>query len=314
VTAAGESATRLRSTTLADELRAQLAIAPRIAAFSLKARSAIPLGGQRPDAVAWFDDDGAWVTSTAFSKEPVPAVADFVAHHPVERDFGRVWDRALPKAVYLYDDPPVGLRPAKDEMTQSFPHIVKGSEAHPGSVFYDQWQSSPFADDYLARMGSTVADTLNFGKGAGPNLLAIGFSSLDKVGHDYGPQSHEIQDILVRLDRTLGDLFAALDRLVGAGNYTVALTADHGVAPVPEQMRAMGIDAGRLSAEAIVARAEQSLARLLGPGTHVQKFVHNYLYLEAGVYAELRSRAGAWRAFADDLRAVPGVLKAYSPR
>jgi ABC-type ATPase involved in cell division len=54
-------------------------------------------------------------------------------------------------------------------------------------------------------------------------------AALDKVGHDFGPNSHEIQDVLIRLDRTLGGLFAGLDRLVGAGNYTVALTADHGV-------------------------------------------------------------------------------------
>src|SRR5262249_10565313 len=87
----GESAARLRVTTLADELRSQLDTPPRIAAFSLKARSAVTLAGHHPDAVLWFDDEGAWVTSTAFSKGPVPEVAEFIARNPVEKDFGRVW-------------------------------------------------------------------------------------------------------------------------------------------------------------------------------------------------------------------------------
>ena len=126
-----------------------------------------------------------------------------------------------------------------------------------------------------------------------PNLLAISFSSLDKVGHDYGPHSHEVQDILVRLDRTLGELFAALDRQVGPGNYTVALSADHGVPPVPERSLALGIDAGRVSTEAIVSRAEQSMTESLGAGKHVSAFVHDYLYLEPGVVDQLRSHPAA---------------------
>ena len=68
------------------------------------------------------------MTSTAFSKGPVPEVADFIAHNPVEKDFGKVWDRALPKDAYLYEDPTVGLRPARGGMTPSFPHVVKGPE------------------------------------------------------------------------------------------------------------------------------------------------------------------------------------------
>jgi hypothetical protein len=78
----GESAIRLTAPTLADELRAQLDPAPRIAALSLKARAAIPLGGQHPDAIAWVTGN-AWVSSTAFSEGSVQAVASYVAAHPV---------------------------------------------------------------------------------------------------------------------------------------------------------------------------------------------------------------------------------------
>jgi predicted AlkP superfamily pyrophosphatase or phosphodiesterase len=313
----GESAVRLRTSTLADELRAQLDAPPRIAAFSLKARSAVTLGGHRPDAVVWFDDEGAWVTSTAYSKNPIPEVADYIARNPVEKDFGKVWDRALPKDAYLYEPTAVGLRVGKG-MTPTFPHIVKGGEGTPDREFYDQWQSSPFADEYLARMALSVYQSIsakdkpaNSARRSGPNLLAVSFSSLDKVGHDYGPNSHEVQDILVRLDRTLGELLAGLDRQIGAGNYVVALSADHGVPPTPERSLAMGIDSGRMASSAIGARAERFLVKLVGEGKHVLASMHDYLYFDQPTVEYLRAHPDARKALLDDLRELPGVLKAY---
>jgi predicted AlkP superfamily pyrophosphatase or phosphodiesterase len=312
VVAAGESTARLQLPTLADELRAQRSPAAHHIAFSLKPRSAVTLGGRRPDAVIWLDDTGSWTTSTAFTAAPLPAVADFLRRNPVDASFGTTWNRALPRDAYLYEDPAVGMRRPKGGMTPSFPHVVKGTAAQPDQMFYDQWQSSPFADEYLAKMALSVAESAGYATLPGPNLIAISFSSLDKVGHDYGPASHEVQDVLIRLDRTLGDLFAGLDRLVGAGQYTVALSADHGVAPVPERSLEQGLDAGRVRVETILTAAEDSLAKTLGAAKHVTTFVHNYLYLEPGVYEKLQANPAAMRAVLNDLTRVPGVLRAYS--
>jgi predicted AlkP superfamily pyrophosphatase or phosphodiesterase len=312
ILAAGESAARLQLPTLADELRAQRSPAGHTIAFSLKPRSAVTLGGRRPDAVAWLDDTGSWMTSTAFAAAPVPAVADFLRRNPVDASFGTTWDRTSRSETYLYEDPAVGLHPAKGGMTPSFPHVVKGNAERPDQMFYDQWQSSPLADEYIAKMALSVAEAHGYATLPGPNLIALSFSSLDKVGHDYGPSSHEVQDILIRLDRTLGDLFAGLDQLVGAGRYTVALTADHGVAPVPERTLAQGLDAGRVRVEAVMAAAEESLTKTLGVGKHLTTFVHNYLYLEPGVFEKLQATPGAMRTLLTDLTRVPGVLRAYS--
>ena len=111
VSGVGDSAANLRTSTLSDELRAQLSPAARVLGFSLKARAAIPMAGHRPDAVAWFDDSGAWVTSTAFSNARVPEVADFVRRHPVEDDYGKTWEPSLPANAYLFEDPAVGVHP-----------------------------------------------------------------------------------------------------------------------------------------------------------------------------------------------------------
>lgn len=311
LTGIGESTARFELPTLADELRAQRSPAGHAIAFSLKPRSAIPLGGRRPDAVAWFDDHGAWATSSAFSAAPIPAVADFIARNPIERDLNRTWELALPEKDYLYENPTVGLKTVRGGMTLAFPHVLKGAGEEPDQQFYDQWQSSPFADEYLAKLSLSVATAMGFGAQQGPNLIGIGFSTLDKVGHDFGPHSREVQDILIRLDRTLGDLFDGLDRLVGPGAYTVALTADHGVAPVPERAVALGLDAGRIRMETLRATLEESIAKALGAGKHLTTIVGNSIYFEPGVYDRLQA-AGALRAVLADLAKVPGVLRAYT--
>src|SRR6202040_2692794 len=114
----------------------------------------------------------------------------------------------------------------------------------PDAAFYEQWASSPFSDTYLTKFAETAVDSLGLGQGGGIDFLAISYSSVDYVGHEFGPRSREIEDILIRLDKDLGNLFAHLDAKVGRGNYVVALSADHGVVPIPEDMQSTGADAG----------------------------------------------------------------------
>ena len=270
------------------------------------------MSGRKPDAVAWFDDTGSWVTSSAFANGPVPAVAEFIRRNPVENDLGKTWDLALEPDAYRYDEQTEGRRPAKGGMTASFPYLVKGEADAADRIFYERWQSSPFADRYLVRMALSVARSFGYGTLPGPNLIAVSFSSLDRVGHDYGPNSHQVQDTLIRLDETLGELFDGLDRLAGPGQYTVAFSADHGVGPIPEQSIREGLDAGRINVDQLKAAAEASMTKALGTATRVSAFQHNYLYLEPGVYEKLRASPDAMRAVLGDLTRVPGVLRAYS--
>ena len=307
----GDSAAALRTSTLADELRVQLSPSARLIGFSLKARAAIPLVGRRPDAVAWFDDSGTWVTSTAFSSAPVPEVAEFIGRHPVENDYGKTWERTLPSSAYLYEAPAIGVH-ASVGKTATFPHSLRGASNGPDRGFYAQWQSSPYSDEYLSQMALDVATRMRFGHGDQTDMIAIGFSALDKVGHDFGPDSHEIQDVLIRLDRTLGVFLAGLDRLVGADNYTVALTSDHGVSPIPERMKAAGVDAGRVATVDVTTAIETSLRRTLGQGRYVAGIVDGEVYLRDDAFDRMRSNPAAGSAVRRSVQAIPGVLDVYT--
>ena len=89
-------------------------------------------------------------------------------------------------------------------MTKDFPHIVKGTGSEIAGAFTDAWESSPYSDAYLAALAAAAIDGMKLGRGAGSDFLGISFSSLDKVGHDFGSESHEVQDVLIRLDRRDG--------------------------------------------------------------------------------------------------------------
>lgn len=308
----GQSARPLLSTTISDELRLQLPVAPRVVSISLKARSAINLGGHRPDAVIWLDEaTGEWVTSTAFGHGPAPFFAAYIAKHPVRNEMGREWDRAMPKDKYLFDGSALGRQKVAVANTD-FPHVVKGASGQIDKSFTDAWESSPFSDAYLAGLATAAIDGLQLGRGPGTDFLGISFSGLDKVGHDFGPDSHEVQDVLARLDAEIGRLLDKLDREVGAGHYVVALTADHGVAPVPERMAAMGYDAGRIATAELGRAIDQALAAALGPGSYRTRVNNADIYLNEGVYEQLQKTPEALAAVMKVIRDRPGVWRAYT--
>ena len=307
----GHSSKQLLSTTLSDEMRLQGAASPRVVSISLKARSAISLGGHKPDVVIWLDEaDGEWVTSSAFASAPVPYLADYINKHPLRGEMGRRWERSLPLDRYVYpystqDRQRIAL------VSRDFPHTVKGTGAEVGGAFTDAWESSPFSDEYLNALAMASLDAMKLGQGAATDFLGISFSALDKVGHDFGPESHESQEVLIHLDTQLGLLFDKLDRDLGRGNYIVGLTSDHGVAPVPERLKAQGIDAGRINTVAIGRAIDEVLARELGAGSYRTRVIYNDIYFNDGVYVKLTQNARAMEAVIDTIRRTEGVFRVY---
>ncbi|MSO35866.1 MAG: hypothetical protein EXQ50_05495 [Acidobacteria bacterium] len=308
----GHSARHLMTTTLADEMRLQGSPAPRVVSISLKARAAITLGGHHPDAVIWLDEpNGEWVTSTAFAKAPVPYFADYIAKHPLRNEMGRRWERSLPKDRYLYDGSSQG-RQHTALITKDFPHIVQSDGSEVDGAFTDAWESSPYSDAYLAGLAGAALDGLKLGRAAGTDFLGISFSALDKVGHDFGPDSHEVQDVLIHLDRELGALLDKLDTDVGRANYVVALTADHGVAPVPERVTAQGFAAGRIDTVTVGRQIDEVLTRELGPGSYRTRVIYNDIYFNDGVYLRLTQNARAMAAVIEAIRKTQGVWRVYT--
>jgi hypothetical protein len=307
----GDSAAPMLLPAYAQELKFQSGGPTRVVTFSLKARAAITMAGHKADAVTWFDTGaGCWVTSSAYGM--VPFMENYATKHPVGEDYGKTWALSLPESSYLYDEKATGAATV-DGWSSTFPHPLRGKEgsSKPDQAYLRQWATSPFADTALTRLAEAAVDSLGLGKGTGTDYLGVSYSSTDYVGHTFGPRSREIQDILVRLDKDLGELLVHLDQKVGKGNYIVALTADHGVAPIPEDMKKTGFEAGVLSVPDLNERMEKALEPFHYPKPAIARIAGNDVYFSSGIYDKLKENPAALRAVVDAATTTPGVAAVY---
>lgn len=304
----GDSAWRMAVPSFAEELKFQTGGATRIVTFSLKARASLTMAGHKADAATWFDS-GNWVTSSPYGVQPF--IEEQAKAHPPKADFGKTWALSLPEKSYWYGEKALGaVPPAGWDLT--FPHPLRGKTgAEPDPAFYSQWATSPYADTALTELAKKAVDAMNLGKGSGTDFLAVGYSTVDYVGHAFGPRSREIQDILIRLDKDLGDLFTHLDQKVGRGNYVVALSADHGVVPTPEDLETMGIDSGLLHFPELKDKIEKVLAPLNYPKPSVAFVNASDIYFAPGVYDKLVHDHAAMQAVIEAVLSQPGVAAVY---
>jgi predicted AlkP superfamily pyrophosphatase or phosphodiesterase len=312
-TEGGDDVNKMLIPAFADELKFQSIKPTRVVTFSLKARAAITMGGHQGDAVTWLDSSkGLWMTSSAYPTAPF--VEEYAKAHPISADFGKTWAPLLPESAYAYDRTAVGSVTPYGAAVP-FPHSLRGAGADgnskPDSVFYGQWSASPYSQAYLAALAADAVDKLHLGRGAGTDYLGVSFSSLDYVAHAFGPRSWEVQDELARLDRDLGTLFAHLDKSVGRGNYVVAFSADHGGAPIPEDLKKTGVDSGWLSLEEVRNRAEKALESFEIPKPAIASVGGSDVYLKPGVLEKLQSLPQAYDALLKAIESVPGVAKVY---
>jgi predicted AlkP superfamily pyrophosphatase or phosphodiesterase len=305
----GNSGKRILVPTLADELRAQKAGA-RVVSLSLKARSAIGLAGHGGDAVVWFDDEsGSFATSRAYASAAVPAVRSFIEAHPYERENGTSWMLSGPADSYVMRDAGVGERPPAT-WSGLFPHRLAGRNGA-DALFYQLWQASPRSDAYLENLAESLIDSLALGQRDSTDFLGISFSALDEVGHSFGPDSREIEDVLMQLDVALQRLIAHLDARVGRANYMLALSADHGVAPI-----AIAPLGGRIANDDVRERIDETLTTAFGvrdQGSYVDAANFTDVYLAPGVFDRLRASHTAMAALERSLKALPGIERVLRP-
>ena len=288
--------------------------------LSLKARSAIGLGGHGgADSTIVWKEDGAvtFATSSALAKAASPAVDAFVRSHPVTLKQFETWDRAKPEASYKYTD----QAPGEPANRGTFPHLfndpVRLSDTT--ASILDAWDGTPMADEYLGAMAEHLITEEKLGQRQTTDFLAVSFSTLDIVGHDYGPRSHEVQDVLVRLDATIGRLLAVLDAKVGRNRYVLAFSSDHGVATLPEQIfpppaggRGAGAGAiGRFTAGNVANAVEAALDKQFGRGHYVEAMATPYVYFVPGVLDRVRANASAVQGVEAAVLGVRGVAKMY---
>lgn len=238
---AGRSPRQLERAGLGDWLKGQEPKA-RVFSVALKDRAAVMMGGQAPDRAYWYVPEVAGFGSSSWYADgaaPPEWVAAFNAADPVYTRYEAGWTRMLDAGAYLRSGPDRVAAEA-DGVAIEFPHVFADGKPETRAAFAKEVLWTPFGDE----MGLLFARRLVAEEGLGddevPDVLMLSLSSADYVGHRYGPFSHEVEDYYLRLDGWLGEFLAFLDQEVGADGYVLALTADHGALPLPEEARLRG--------------------------------------------------------------------------
>lgn len=272
----GFSPRRLMSSTVGDELRLVSNDRSKVIGVSIKARSAILSAGRHANAAYWFSTTSGNMVSSTYYFEQLPAwVIDFNKTRPADQYFKKQWERLLPETEYIKragsDSPPWETVTAAGD-TNAFPHTISGGANAPGTAFYSAFNHSPFSNELVLSFAQQAIVNEQLGQDDDPDVLTVSFSANDYVGHRYGPYSHEAMDLTLRTDRQIARLLDFVQTKVGLANTLVAFTSDHGVAPIPEHARVLGLGGGRIRPADLLAAIRAGIKARYNAHDYIYKF------------------------------------------
>jgi predicted AlkP superfamily pyrophosphatase or phosphodiesterase len=243
--AAGKMSPRnLLASTVTDELRLATNFRSKVIGIALKDRGGILPGGHAANAAYWFDDaTGNWITSTYYMSDLPAWVKTFNAGKPAEKYLKQDWNTLYPISSYIQSAPDNSPKyEGKFTGTETPTLPLKTSELYKGRM--GMIRSTPYGNSMTLDLAKAAVESEGLGKNVVTDFLAVSLSSTDYVGHQFGPNSVEVEDTYLRLDKDLAAFLTFLDTKVGKGNYTVFLSADHGAAHNPTFLTDHNIPAG----------------------------------------------------------------------
>jgi predicted AlkP superfamily pyrophosphatase or phosphodiesterase len=242
----GASPHNLLADTIGDEMKLATQGKSRVFGVSLKDRGAILPAGFAGDAAYWIDpQSGNWITSTYYRNELPQWVQQFNSTRPQ-----KYWDR--------------DWKDAQGALLASTAHR-KGKDGNEAS-FYEVIGSTTFGNEYELEFAKELVVYENVGRGPATDLLVVSLSPNDILGHRVGPDSPEMAQMALDLDKQLADFFNFLGHQIGLANVWIALSADHGVASLPDVVKKLRIPAANLGAAKIEEEINSAVTAKFFPG------------------------------------------------
>jgi predicted AlkP superfamily pyrophosphatase or phosphodiesterase len=276
---------RLLSTTVTDELELATQRRAKVIGISMKDRGAVLPAGHTPDGAYWFDGTtGKFITSTYYKPGLPTWLEKFNAQNLAEKYLSQEWKTTFPIDQYRESGPDDNAyeTKAKGKEKPTFPYNLAELRKENGD--FDFVISTPFGNDLLADLAMAAIDGEMMGKDEWSDMLAISFSSPDYVGHAMGPQSIEVEDVYIRLDKTIETLLSKLDATVGKGQYVVFLTSDHAVADVPNFLKDLKIPAGNLRGSALEAGLKDYLKQYFPDKEVLEDVSSDEVFLNSDIF------------------------------
>jgi predicted AlkP superfamily pyrophosphatase or phosphodiesterase len=298
----GASPKRFVGTTLSDWLTSNDSRS-RTFSVSTKDRGAILPVGKSKSEVYWYSPDGRFVTSKYY-RDTLPSwVGAWNDRHFPQTFAGRKWTLLLPDSAYHEAD---SVAAEAGGAGVVFPHILPDDPVDAPSIV----RGTPFIDDITLSFALHGVQSLALGAGAPTDLLAVSLSGTDYIGHRYGPDSREIHDQIVRVDRTLGVFLDSLYKLRDSSKVTLVLTGDHGVGTIPEIAAAtVKPTPQRVTMYGLLPALRASLAAQ-NVDTMAVEIDQQIVVIDRAAFAKAKVNADSVvTAFAQQVRELPGVAR-----
>ncbi len=307
---AGEMSPRnLFATTITDELRLNTNFRSKTIGIALKDRGAILPAGHAASAAYWFDNaSGGWITSTYYMKTLPAWMAQLNAKALPDGYLKKNWNTLYPINTYVQSTADVtnyeGALPGEDA---SFPHRTDSIKNNK----YETFRVTPYGNSYTVDAAKAAIDGEALGTRDVTDFLALSFSSPDYIGHAFGPNSVEIEDTYLRLDKDLADFFTYLDTKVGKGQYLVFLTADHAVAHVPAFAKDNHIPAGVSNIVALQKSLNDALQKDFGTGNYILSVINYQVHVNNDLIAANKlDRTAVKQNIIKTLLSQTGIMRA----
>lgn len=309
----GVSPRNLLVPTLGDELKLRTGGKSKVLGVSLKDRAAVLMTGRSADAAYWFDEtSGNWITSTYYRSDLPGYLRNFNDGPAMKAAVGKPWELLLAADRYqqiVPDDNPYETN--VPFFGRKFPHPMP---PEPNAVYYKLLEATPFGNEMTLAAASEIIEQEKLGQDEHPDLLCVGLSANDYVGHAFGPQSLEVQDITLRTDLQLGAFVKFIESRLGDAPWVLALSSDHGVGPVPElaaTLKLPGLRNPLGEPKALAQRLEERLRSVFGTPAENAKLV---LHAEPGeIYLNTTVRELAGDNLVKAQRLVQAALLELAP-
>lgn len=309
---AGTSPRNLKAETLGDVLRTR-SPESKVIGISGKDRGAILPAGHLGTAYMYMGDTGQFSSSTYYMAALPQWVKDFNAAKPADAFFKKTWTPLLPESAYARSVPDGQPWQYAAGNGNRLPAVIGDKMDAPGPRFYGDLLSSPFADELTLAFARAAIQNEKLGQRGPQDILSVSLSSHDYINHAFGPESRLSHDHLLQLDRHLQAFFQFLDKTIGAGNYVLALTADHGFTDTPEWAATQGRDAGRFTSGPSLLAVNTALAAKFGVDKLARAFSAAGLLLNEQLIAERGLKfADVEAAARDELLKLPGVAAVFT--
>jgi predicted AlkP superfamily pyrophosphatase or phosphodiesterase len=308
----GTSPRNLKVETLGDVLRTR-SPASKVIGISGKDRGAILPAGHKGTAYMYMTETGRFASSTYYMPAHPQWVTDFNAAKPADAFFKKTWAPLLPESAYARSVPDGQSWQVASGNGNKLPAVIGDKMDAPGPRFYGNLLASPFGDELTLAFARAAVTNEKLGQRGVTDILSVSLSSHDYINHAFGPESRLSHDHTLQLDRHLQAFFQFLDKTVGAGNYVLALTADHGFTDTPEWAITQGRDAGRFTNGPALAVVNGALAARFGVDKLAWNFSASGLLLNEKLAADKGLKFAEVQAAArDELLKLPGVAAVFT--